>query len=96
MSSSVPRISTLRVLCGISFTTVTRAQVSPPLEQGLKAYGSYNGGNIDTVNLMSGHLSVRAPFYSLDGAREEVVLGGHNLRYPSGCPKTNSPGDRRK
>ena len=52
------------ILCSFSASRTT-AQVDPNLEQGFKLYGSYHGGDIDTINLHNGHLTVYAPFYSL-------------------------------
>src|SRR5690242_13147174 len=37
------------------------AQTQPNLENGYKAYGSYDGSNIDTVNLMNGNLMLHLP-----------------------------------
>jgi len=37
------------------------AQTQPNLENGFKAYGSYGGGGIDSVNLMNGNLTVQIP-----------------------------------
>jgi RHS repeat-associated protein len=34
------------------------------LEQGLKPYGAYHGGDIDAVNMANGNLTVRIPLYS--------------------------------
>ncbi len=40
------------------------AQQNPNLEQGLKPYGSYQGGNIDAVSLTNGNLSLQIPLVS--------------------------------
>src|SRR6266700_1880978 len=37
------------------------AQTSPNLENGFKHWGSYDGGSLDTVNLMNGNLMLHAP-----------------------------------
>jgi hypothetical protein len=40
------------------------AQTTPDLEMGLKPFGSYEGGNIDTVNLSNGNLLLWIPLLS--------------------------------
>ena len=37
------------------------AQTSPNLDNGVKSYGSYEGGKIDTVNLSNGNLMLKIP-----------------------------------
>ena len=44
-------------LCQISLF----AQALPDIENGFKAYGSYDGSNLDTVNLMNGNLMLHIP-----------------------------------
>ena len=46
----------LVVLLSASFVV---AQVEPNLEQGMKPYGSYHGGDIDVVSLSNGNLTFR-------------------------------------
>lgn len=41
------------------------AQADPDLQQGLKPYGAYAGGDIDHIDVTNGHLTVQAPLYSL-------------------------------
>ena len=41
----------------LAFSLPSRAQDNPNLEQGVKPYGDFHGGNIDAVNLGSGGLS---------------------------------------
>jgi len=41
------------------------AQSDPDLQQGLKPYGAYAGGDIDHIDLATGHLTAHAPLYSL-------------------------------
>src|SRR5579864_9180304 len=36
------------------------AQTSPDLEQGMKPYGSYHGGNLDRISLTNGNLFFQA------------------------------------
>src|SRR5437667_3927350 len=40
------------------------AQTSPDLEQGLKPYGAYQGGNIDSVGLTNGNVMAHIPMAS--------------------------------
>jgi hypothetical protein len=40
------------------------AQQDPNLEIGLKPYGSFHGGEIDTISLSTGNLSLQAPLLS--------------------------------
>src|SRR5581483_901280 len=40
------------------------AQTSPNLEQGFKPYGSYQGGNIDSVSLTNGNVILHIPIVS--------------------------------
>jgi RHS repeat-associated protein len=65
MKSLSLRVLLSSLILGILFAPHAKAQVDPNLEQGFKLYGSYHGGQIDTVNLQNGHLTVYAPFYSL-------------------------------
>ena len=46
------------------YALASTAQEDPNLEQGLKAYGSYHGGSIDTVSLTNGNLFVQIPLFS--------------------------------
>jgi RHS repeat-associated protein len=46
------------------YALTSTAQDDPNLEQGLKAYGSYHGGSIDTVSLTNGNLFVQIPLFS--------------------------------
>lgn len=70
------------------------AQVDPYLEQGIKPYGSFHGGDLDTISLLNGNLFVRIPFYSLPqrGGKLTVNLSlqynnkGFNLLQSGQCP----------
>jgi len=71
MSHSVNRIAFVLVLFSVlllSFVLLPAvpcvAQTSPGLEQGFKPYGSYHGGDIDTVNLLTGNLTLNVPLLS--------------------------------
>jgi RHS repeat-associated protein len=55
----------LLLAVGLLFFTVGAfAQMDANLERGLKPFGSYSGGNVDTVSLTSGNLFVHIPFWS--------------------------------
>ena len=47
-----------------AISTLARAQMPPSLDQGLKPYGSFQHGNIDSVNLANGNLVFHAPLVS--------------------------------
>lgn len=52
-------------LLGVAFSCRTGlAQTTPDLEAGLKPYGSYDGGKLDTVNLGTGNLTLHIPILS--------------------------------
>ena len=58
-------MKTNRLLCAL-FVIATGSvsavsQTAPDLENGLKAYGAYDGGNLDTVNLENGNLMLHIP-----------------------------------
>ncbi|HSK45470.1 MAG TPA: hypothetical protein VLA83_16450, partial [Candidatus Binatia bacterium] len=43
------------------FSNLIVAQAAPNLENGWKAYGSYDGSHLDTVNVMNGNLMFHGP-----------------------------------
>src|SRR5215470_8957467 len=49
------------VLFILAMTTSVLGQTQPNLENGYKAYGSYDGSNIDTINTMNGNLMLHLP-----------------------------------
>src|ERR1051326_7855986 len=51
----------LLLLCILISATSAVAQTQPNLENGYTAYGSYDGSNIDTVNLQNGNLMLHIP-----------------------------------
>jgi RHS repeat-associated protein len=73
---------------------VVSAQVDPNVEQGLKPYGSYHGGEIDKINLANGNLFVRVPIYSLPQRGNKLHFGfslqynnkGYTLNTTGSCP----------
>jgi YD repeat-containing protein len=50
-------------LCAVIFicSTLSWGQTPPDVENGFKAYGSYDGSNLDSVNLMNGNLTLNIP-----------------------------------
>jgi RHS repeat-associated protein len=55
-------LSLLNVLCFLCLPVF--AQDDPNFETGLKPFGSYHGGDIDTINLMNGNMSLKIPLIS--------------------------------
>src|SRR5215831_5521139 len=51
-------------LVGLLLVSTVFAQNDPNLEQGLKPYGSYHGGDLDSISLTSGNLTVQIPLIS--------------------------------
>jgi len=52
----------LIIYCFAGF--VAYGQATPDVDQGFKPYGSYEGGNVDTVNLSNGNLTLHIPILS--------------------------------
>jgi hypothetical protein len=61
-ATSFPNLSPLFWMFLISITL--QAQAPASLEQGFRAYGSYEGSDIDSVNLSSGSLELHIPLLS--------------------------------
>src|SRR5262249_43711329 len=57
------RLSCLGLLLAAG-SSVMVAQASPDVEQGIKPYGSYHGGAIDTVSLSNGNLFLHAGLFT--------------------------------
>src|SRR5581483_11178118 len=49
----------------IALSVWARSQENPNIEQGLKPYGSFQGGNIDSVDLTNGNLNIKVPLWSV-------------------------------
>jgi hypothetical protein len=70
------------------------AQVDPNIEQGIKPYGSYHGGELDSVSLTNGNLFVKIPLYSLPQRGSDLKLNlsleynnkGFNIYTAGTCP----------
>jgi YD repeat-containing protein len=60
----------LVIIC--AFSNLLSAQTPPSLENGWKPYGSYEGSQLDTVNLMNGNLMLHAPL--IPGAAQRGSL----------------------
>ncbi|HYY72549.1 MAG TPA: RHS repeat-associated core domain-containing protein, partial [Candidatus Bathyarchaeia archaeon] len=56
-----------------------RAQTNPDLEQGFRPYGTFRGGDIDSVSMTNGNLSVQIPLFSLP--QRGAVHVGYQLQY---------------
>jgi len=59
-------------------------QNAPGEQQGVTPYGSFEAGNIDSVNLMNGNVHLRIPLYSLPqrgGLKLNYSLVINNLGY---------------
>jgi hypothetical protein len=61
------------------FSNLLSAQTTPNLENGWKPYGSYEGSQLDTVNLMNGNLMLHAPL--IPGAPQRGSLQVSNTVY---------------
>jgi hypothetical protein len=61
------------------FSNLLSAQTTPNLENGWKPYGSYEGSQLDTVNLMNGNLMLHAPL--IPGAPQRGSLQVSNTLY---------------
>ena len=68
----------------LTFSTSASAQTEPLYEQGLKPYGSFQGGSIDSVSLATQKLSLHIPLvsYSQRGGKLHV---GFFINYTNGA-----------
>ena len=53
----------------------TLAQTTPDLENGMKPYGSFQSGSIDSVSLTNGNLAINVPFWSLPQRGGKLHVG---------------------
>jgi YD repeat-containing protein len=60
----MPRCGVVLLPLILAFCISSDAQQNANLEEGLKPYGSFKAGQIDSVNLLNGNLSVRIPLFS--------------------------------
>src|SRR5712675_2313760 len=77
---NVPRTIALLLIVFFFFAMVASAQNDVNLDQGLKPYGSYMGGNIDTVSLTNGNLMLHIPLVSYPQRGGRLSLAFY-LRY---------------
>lgn len=70
----------LLIFCAVVAVQPAHAQQDPQLEVGMKPFGAYNGGNIDTVSLFHGQLSLDIPLISYPQRGGKLKLDYH-LRY---------------
>ena len=73
------------LLLGFASRIPARAQTDPISEQGLKPFGSYDGGNIDVVNLMNGKLDLHVPIVSFPQRGGSLNMD-FTLRYDNPIP----------
>jgi hypothetical protein len=68
-----PSVLVAGLLCALLLLSLPAFSQDPPnLENGYKSYGSYDGTNLDTVNLLNGNLTVHIPlpfYYPQRGGR---------------------------
>jgi hypothetical protein len=58
------------------FSGMLRAQDNPNLQNGLVPFGSYDGGNFDTINLSNGNLtSARVSYNNAKGQKVDPATG---------------------
>src|SRR5690348_5504884 len=77
-------LTSLTIFVGVlSAAPPVLAQDDAAFETGTKAFGSYHGGAIDTVNLMNGNLNVDIPLISYPQKGGKLSLG-FALHYQSG------------
>lgn len=69
----------LRAFLGVAglllFGCLAYSQVDPNLEVGLKPYGSFHGGDLDSISMVNGNLNVHIPLWSFP------QRGGARLNY---------------
>src|SRR4051812_14037260 len=69
----------MTVAFGLSVASQSSAQDNDDLQQGLKAYGTYRGGEIDSVSMTNGGLSLDVPLASFP--QRGKVSSGFKLVY---------------
>src|ERR1051325_4799080 len=80
----------------VLFALSSRAQTNPNLAIGLTPYQSYDNGNIDSVSLLNGNLSVNIPLFSYPQrgsltARYAITYNDKNWFVSEQCKDTESP-----
>lgn len=72
-----PVRAVLLLLVVVAFTTLhLGGQTLAGVEQGIKPYGSYEGGNVDSVNMVNGSLTLNIPLvsYSRRGGKLKLAF----------------------
>jgi YD repeat-containing protein len=64
------------------------AQTSPDVEQGIKPYGAYHGGDFDSVSLATGRLDLHIPFLAYPQRGGKLKLS-YTIRYQNVGPTIN-------
>jgi hypothetical protein len=64
LSRSTLVLSLIAMLCAVGIARNLYAQGDPIFEQGFKPFGSFQGGDIDTVNLLNGKIGLHIPLFS--------------------------------
>src|ERR1035441_2750022 len=62
-------VGSIFLYCSVAF-----AQATPDVEQGLKPFGSYDGGNIDSVSLSNGNVNLHIPLLSYPQRGDRLPL----------------------
>lgn len=83
----------------VCLNLVAHAQVDPNIEQGMKPYGSYEGGSMDSVSLTNGNLTIHQPLWSAPQRGDlamSVEMAYNNkqftvLKAPSNCGSQPQP-----
>ncbi len=60
----------------LGITVISRAQVDPNLEQGIKPYGAYYGSSFDSVSMVNGGLTIKVPLFSYPQRGSKLTLAG--------------------
>src|SRR6266550_544936 len=88
------RASILAVITHVLLTCFCFSQDNPNLEIGLKPYGSFQGGKIDSISMNNGNAFVRIPIWSLAGRGGKLDLSFSLIHNSKGfvvrkfCPPT--------
>ncbi len=78
----LPTLSLFAVICVPS----AFGQTTPDLEEGMKPYGDFHGGDIDQVSLSSGKLVLNIPLVSYPQRGGKIKLG-FGLRWQNITPR---------
>ena len=82
------RYALLIVVLGLLLGLPLAAQESPNLESGLKPYGTFHGGDLDSIGLFNGNLAVHIPLSSYPQRGKlplDYFLVGNTKNWAAGC-----------